>query len=615
MNKNIFNNFTNRWKTSEGLKPIGSYSYFLYNFIIKKKSTIVIPIVSFILVFFFTLIPSFFNSQGIDKTLTSTLLQFSVVLSVFMTMLYSVNKTINIFKDCQNEGVELIIVSKPIERWQILTTKFIFSFIFIIIISMLNFISFSISASFSWFKVYGSTINFGKIIGLFLVSNLFVGIFFFGITTLFAIKFGKKLASSFPIILFSVLYVLSSVVSSISLFVSNNKVKSFSDNLNKQNTNIGVKIVEENLNNNPSYIFYKDSFPIYKNSNLNIVEEYGINDINFDFAWSDSDNGDWYKFLKWINPTQSMTSIVTDNLGSTIFSGSVIFLNDSTIEINPDYQYLNDNTLLYEDKSKQYYILRENWNEIPIIASNEQNGILDKTLFKVTNLNSSTDKISISSTYFSDNSPTPYNIEQLLDIYLNNKQVLKDIDLFWKQENNKFNNNINLFWKQQNNKFDNNKVNLEVDKLIKKYNDISIPIEIPINNEPNQNKYINTKKFLMTLSMYIYLYSNWNKFRDIFQELVSNNVDNQFKISFEIEYGYGYTQKAKFETNLFNDQLNSGIGQTNYSLLSTKNTKDVFVVKRGQNAVPTYGVILLWFGISVTIICTSAIIYFRRDFK
>jgi|GEM_PF-5026251 len=92
---------------------LNNYHNFLFKVTAKKKSTIIIPIIlllcSLILCFVFVgtkPAPRYFNVIIFAYTLVA----------ILFTVLYGSLKSLNIFKDLEQDGIELIIFSKPISR-------------------------------------------------------------------------------------------------------------------------------------------------------------------------------------------------------------------------------------------------------------------------------------------------------------------------------------------------------------------------------------------------------------------------------------------------------------------------------------------------------------------
>ncbi|SYV90648.1 ABC-type transport system involved in multi-copper enzyme maturation, permease component, partial [Metamycoplasma alkalescens] len=88
------------------------YSQFTFNTTLKKKNSIIMPILVLIFSLIIGLIFKFLiNPKYLD--LSTFIYIFAISL---MTIIFASIKTLNIFKDMEKEGLELISLSKPISR-------------------------------------------------------------------------------------------------------------------------------------------------------------------------------------------------------------------------------------------------------------------------------------------------------------------------------------------------------------------------------------------------------------------------------------------------------------------------------------------------------------------
>lgn len=121
----------------------------------------------------------------------------SATIMLLTNLIYGGLKALNIFKDTQDDGLEILILSKPISRLSILTAKNM-AFIFIgISYSLFNSISFIIA------QVYFSqSVNLVNLLGLAICVNFVTYLFFGYLISLISIKLSPKLSITIPLISF-----------------------------------------------------------------------------------------------------------------------------------------------------------------------------------------------------------------------------------------------------------------------------------------------------------------------------------------------------------------------------------------------------------------------------
>jgi ABC-type transport system involved in multi-copper enzyme maturation permease subunit len=191
----------------DNIKPILAYSIFTAKYILKKKSTILMPIGSFLLVLLLSIIPIFLGDVLVH---TIFLLVISSV-TISVTSVFATIKALNLFKDISGEGMEIIIVSKPIRRSQIIFVRFVFFFLLGIIICLLNYFAILIGLL-SYYGVSNPTFPIFNYITIFFFSMLVAYIFFGSLSILLSLKFSTKLVSSFSLGFLSMGTVFSQVL-------------------------------------------------------------------------------------------------------------------------------------------------------------------------------------------------------------------------------------------------------------------------------------------------------------------------------------------------------------------------------------------------------------------
>lgn len=189
------------------------YSKFAFNSVLKKKSSVIFPV--FLILFSFT-IGLIFKFAISDQylNLASYLYIFSILI---ITVLFSSIKSLNIFKDFEQEGIELVSISRPISRKSLVFGKLLTLIYFGLIWSLILFVSSLISLyalnSFKNLLVY-SIVFF--VVGI--STYLFIGL----LTAIIAYRLNQKLAITLPLLLFIPLSLGGSIISANSTTNINN---------------------------------------------------------------------------------------------------------------------------------------------------------------------------------------------------------------------------------------------------------------------------------------------------------------------------------------------------------------------------------------------------------
>ncbi|WP_330463281.1 ABC transporter permease [Metamycoplasma gateae] len=189
------------------------YSKFAFNSVLKKKSSVIFPV--FLILFSFTigLIFKFAISEQY-LNLASYLYIFSILI---ITVLFGSIKSLNIFKDFEQEGIELVSISRPISRKSLvfgkLLTLIYFGLIWSLILCISSLISLYAFNSFKNLLVYSS---------IFLVAGISTYLFIGLLTALIAYRLNQKLAITLPLLLFIPLSLGGSIISANSTTNINN---------------------------------------------------------------------------------------------------------------------------------------------------------------------------------------------------------------------------------------------------------------------------------------------------------------------------------------------------------------------------------------------------------
>ncbi|MCU4706622.1 ABC transporter permease [Mycoplasma sp. CSL7503-lung] len=169
------------------------YSKFAFNTVFKKKSSIIIPTLTFIVSFIIGFVFKFaINEKYLP--LSSHLYIFAILIT---TVLFASIKSLNIFKDFEEEGLELVGLSKPISRNNFVFGKLLTLIYFGLIWSSILFIS----ALLSTYALY-SSVNLFVYSLLFFVVGLATYLLIGLITSLISYKLSQKISITLPLVFF-----------------------------------------------------------------------------------------------------------------------------------------------------------------------------------------------------------------------------------------------------------------------------------------------------------------------------------------------------------------------------------------------------------------------------
>lgn len=181
------------------------YSKFAFNTVFKKKSSIIIPAITLIMSFVLGLVFKFAISEKY-LTLSSYLFVFALLIT---TVLFSSIKALNIFKDFEQEGLELVSLAKPISRNSLVWGKLLSLIYFGLMWSIVLFIS----ALLSTYALHvGSNLFIYSL--LFFIVGLSTYLLIGLITALISYKLNQKIAITLPLVFFIPLALGGSLLSS-----------------------------------------------------------------------------------------------------------------------------------------------------------------------------------------------------------------------------------------------------------------------------------------------------------------------------------------------------------------------------------------------------------------
>ena len=268
-------------ETRSRFQPFLAMLSFLTRTFFKNKSVYISYVICTIVVLISCLLPGLLN---LEETMTRFLLTLPIITIFLSIWIQSAAQTVFIFIDTQNEGLEILLLSKPIKRYHVFWSRTLFLFAFGLVISLLNLIFLyigliqiqSILTEKEILNIIGGA--FGGQILLFLIV--------FSLTLLISMLISGKAGRVLPNIIFSFSYVLTSIIPTFSALDTKNinpleKINmNFVNYLNSSENNLdnfknGLKT--ENANTSFNSVIDEIQYVDYKNlteakDNYNQVE-------------------------------------------------------------------------------------------------------------------------------------------------------------------------------------------------------------------------------------------------------------------------------------------------------------------------------------------------------
>lgn len=170
-------------------KSMFSYFEFMAKYLLKKRSTWLSPLIFGVV--FIAISAIIGNLTGQDQATNLRMFQsMSGMFSIVFFSIFGMIKGINLFRDPSGEGIELLVVSKPLERWHIILVKFILFNIVGLVFFIVNIILFGICAAI--LGVDAGAASFTSIALGIPVTNWFSYLLFGTLSILISIKFNSK---------------------------------------------------------------------------------------------------------------------------------------------------------------------------------------------------------------------------------------------------------------------------------------------------------------------------------------------------------------------------------------------------------------------------------------
>ncbi len=229
------------------MKSFWNYVAFIHKLTIKKKNTIIIPLIWLIIA---TAVTFSLFSLNFEKNTKVLIFYIIIFVELLLTVLFSSIKSINIFKDLEDEGIELLTLSKPISRKKIIWGKSVanlsFGIYWALLMVFVNFLILLLGL-----KDYDSFVLGFISFPVFLISY----IIFSNLSSLIAFKVNAKVAITLPLVLFSPLVLGGTIISSKTTSTSNN-IAFYLNNKYENNPSGNIANIEKFYLNNKEDTFY-----------------------------------------------------------------------------------------------------------------------------------------------------------------------------------------------------------------------------------------------------------------------------------------------------------------------------------------------------------------------
>ena len=335
-------------ETRSRFQPFLAMLSFLTRTFFKNKSVYISYVICTIVVLISCLLPGWLN---LEETMTRFLLTLPIITIFLSIWIQSAAQTVFIFIDTQNEGLEILLLSKPIKRYHVFWSRTLFLFAFGLVISLLNLIFLyigliqiqSILTEKEILNIIGGA--FGGQILLFLIV--------FSLTLLISMLISGKAGRVLPNLIFSFSYVLTSIIPTFSALDTKNI-----NPLEKINMNfVNYLNAPDNLNN-------------FKNE-LNEIVNPLFNSIINEIKYVD------YKNL--IEAQDNYNQVETPYIFSVGNSNTLVFNNMYLYTIEP--QYNDKNELINGAELKDHLIPININKDVNDLISDENREKFAKTIF------------------------------------------------------------------------------------------------------------------------------------------------------------------------------------------------------------------------------------------
>ncbi|WFQ91375.1 ABC transporter permease [Mycoplasma feriruminatoris] len=310
------------------------YSQFAFYTILKKKSSIILPI--------FTLISSLIIGMILKFVVNNKYVELLSFLYIFilitLTVVFSCIKALNIFKDLEQEGLEIISLSKPLTRESLIIGKLLcltfFGLIWSLTLLVSGFLSLYATYSFLYLLLTSLLLAFVGLI-TYLLFSLF--------TVLLSYKLSQKISMIIPFVLFIPLSLSGMILSS--NVKSNVDQAAFFINKEYKNHHSGNEVNAE-----PYYLNNKDELFLIPNGVNN--KEFSLEQVKYleDVVnYSNSSSNLWQTY-SWLSIPYQLVDVF--NFKNKNLFASLSDKSNSNLDKYIYYKNLDDISYKYKLEKK-----------------------------------------------------------------------------------------------------------------------------------------------------------------------------------------------------------------------------------------------------------------------
>ena len=372
-----------------------TYFKFNYKYLMKRKSTWLAPAIFFSL--FLTIaglitlnLSEFDAANGIAGTTGAAQINaaFNAFLVIFLAIL-GISKAIDLFRDPITDGIEILIASKPLERWQVLSVKAIVFNIYGLILFLFS--SFTLLIVAVIFKTAPGDYLIG---GLAVPLGAWFGFLFFGtLAVLLSIKFSAKavFSSVAAIAVFGNIIGTTLELGAPTFFGEKNAAF-FRESSSTEFSNPGVANFFDGAREpaNLHYYLAKNNFSSNTRTNRTLAFEklYDYRQAQkLTNIWNQLPDQQWVnKFLLFINPAAAFTKIgsldIKKDKSDRLPNSSSAF---NEVDYNWMAQIKTDFSVWNDASGNQYSLYGEDLDDLQSVKQNYYNSwtVEDKAIYQL----------------------------------------------------------------------------------------------------------------------------------------------------------------------------------------------------------------------------------------
>ncbi|AHB99420.1 ABC transporter [Mycoplasmoides gallisepticum S6] len=610
------------------MKSVKSYVYFLHKIMLKKKSSYVLPIVFFALAIIFSIILSVVQIPDRFKNFTIYAIIFA---EMILTIFYASLKALNIYKDLEEEGLELLTYSKPINRRDIFIAKFIVFIIFDCYWAILMMVS-------NLILVLNLKETNLTLIVLLSFTVFFFAFLIFGLfASIIGYKFNGKIALAIPLTIISPLIIGGSIVSSQSTSSANNLAFYLNTKRLLQPAGNEANVETFYLNNN------QDNFYILPNGyDEPTFSQKQTEYLRTAYNFAKNSSTEWQIYSWLVTPYQMIDifNFKNQNIFNTFQSNYTTNL-DNYLYYNkldaPTYSYqLNENNVLprylvniRDDKTPNY----QDVYLVPGALKNNLNPSLDElNNTKIIYARQDADNFDITFPEDEFNNTNASDIvgklnwtyiKELLDSKVFNAYSKQFIDNLIKSEGyiNGDPSDLTYYHNLLMSEIQN-----EITDEQSKFNNLDDNITV-LEDSSITNKIIKSnieRQIYLTVALVYYIYFNQNNDLLTTALLFNNKLDdnsNNFTPK-QLSFNYGaYTYHIGGYANYSTKQeVQNNKVIIRYDLKKSNNfvfqpVTQIMQMTRNKEIINKYSFILLWAVIASLFVLANNILYIRKDYK